>query len=230
VHHQGFEVRRFEPEQEGADLGVRRTGGWLGLDLPRPFAERLVTAVLRTEWIEVEGGESGWSYGPLLRFAALEPGIAPVGVPLQIEAEVRGGEIGYSRAELRGSLGAAVGGFLLAGVADVALTSGGAPVDVLPALGDERWIPGLRWGEERAQGRVVAGLDLAYPIFAGFARARLRAGAGLDEFGAGTESSAWLAGVELGALWTAPLGSVVAGVGVSTRGDRRLIVSLGPQF
>jgi hypothetical protein len=124
VHHQGVEVRRFAPEQEGADLDVRRTGGWLGLDLPRPFAERLVTAVLRTEWIEVEGGESGWSYRPLLRFAALEPGIAPVGVPLQIEADVRGGDVGYSRAELRGSLGATVGGFLLAGVADVALTSG----------------------------------------------------------------------------------------------------------
>jgi predicted acylesterase/phospholipase RssA len=230
AHYRGTEVRRFEAELEGTDFEVRRTGGWLGLDLPRVDPARVMTALLRAERVDVEGGESGWSYGPLLRFAALEPGIAVVGVPLNIEAELRGGDFGYSRAEARGSITRAAGGFLLAGVADVALTSEGAPIDVQPALGDERWIPGLLWGEERAQGRIVAGLDLAYPIFAGFARARLRAGAGLDTFGTGSESNVWLAGVEIGALWTTPVGSVVAGVGASSRGDRRLVVNFGPQF
>jgi predicted acylesterase/phospholipase RssA len=231
TYYRDREVRLFDSVPERTDLSVRRTGGWLGLDLPRPFAEQVLTAVFRAEWVGVEGGENGWSYGPLLRLAGLDPGLAVVGVPLQIEVEVRAGDVGYSRAELQGSLGWTVGDFLLSGVADVALTNEDAPPDALPALGDEHLVPGLRWGQRRGQARLVGGLDVAYPVLlGGYARTRLRAGAAPDDIGDWSEDGLWIAGVEIGAFWQTPLGPLDIGFGVNTAGEQRLRIQVGAHF
>src|SRR5262249_10327602 len=153
-----------------------------------------------------------------------------VGVPLLLELEHRWGEIRYSRAA--GTASFTIGnsrGPQLAPVADVRIVSNHAPIDVIPALGDEHAVPGLRWGQLRGRARAVLGADVAFPALRGFLIARARTGTVAHD-PADWDSSQWTAGFLLGACWPTPLGSVNAGYGVATRGGSRLDVSIGRAF
>lgn len=230
-HYRERSVRLF---REGEDVGereVRRLGGWIGAEWRRLSPEVVAVATLQAERVEVEDGAGGASWGPLLRLAGVEPFFRIVGVPARLEGEIRFGEVEYRRVRGGGSLEAGVGRFRLAALADLALARGGPPPDALPALGDERLLPGLRWGELRGRTRVVAGADVAYPIpLEGFARLRVRGGTASGAFGDPDEADRWLAGVELGALWSTAFGPLSLAAGANTRGDLRFDVSVGPEF
>jgi predicted acylesterase/phospholipase RssA len=208
---------------------VLRTGLWLAMELPHILRDRVTTATLRGEWIRTETGEEGLSAGPLLRFTSLNPNILLVGMPLLIEGETRWGDISYTRIVMRGSHTLAMGPLLVAGIADARTTSHGAPADVLPALGDEHAIPGLRWGQERGRTRVVGGVDAGLPLYGAFVRVRLRVGA-VSERLSELEAARGIGGAQLGLIWRSPVATFHGGFGASTGGDRRFDISLGRHF
>lgn len=212
-----------------SNTDVRRVGAWAGVELPHILRDQVASAVVRLDLIHEESVRSGISAGPLVRVTSLNPDILVVGVPLLLEAEARWGALSYSRLAARGSSTADLGPFLLAGVADVRVTSSAAPGDVVPALGDEHAVPGLQWGEERGLARLVAGADAAYPIRSVFARLRVRTGA-VSERLAALEETRWITGAQLGMVWQNPLATVEWGFGANTRGDRRFDLSLGRYF
>lgn len=177
----------------------------------------------------MEEGGSGAAVGPVVRFTSLNSEVLIVGVPFLAEGELRLGDLPYSRAALSGSRRFQAGDLLLAGVLDLRAVSSGAPLDVRPALGDEHAVPGLRWGEGRGRGRAVVGLDAAYPVFAGFAMARMRTGAAPEELDR-LDDVRWVAGGQLGMHWRSPVGVVEAGWSIQTGGTSRFGVSLGRRF
>jgi len=120
-------------------------------------------------------------------------------------------------------------GLQLSPLAAVNAVTANTPPDAHPSLGDEHFIPGLQWGEERARARVGAGLDAAFPLLSGFLRIRTRAGTAVAELHDAT-SSRWLAGAQGALVWTTPLGMVDIGYGVATTGDGRLDISVGGEF
>lgn len=227
-----MDLRRFGPEAAEGDVEVRRTGGWLGVDFQQLLAQRVASAVVRAEWVDVEEGEGGFSAGPLVRIASPRAEAPVVGVPLEIEGEARWGAVAYRRASARGSLGTELGPLKVAAVADGTVASRGAPADALPALGDERAVPGFRWGEARGRMRAVAGGDAAYPLprLGGHLRTRLRAGWVGDALETIDEREGWVTGAELGALWSTPFGAIHLAFGANSRGDRRLVLDLGAPF
>lgn len=228
AHIAEHDVRVFS-EDVFSNTDVLRAGGWAGLELPHILRDRVASAALRADWIHEESGGSGFSAGPLVRVTSLNPDILIVGVPLLVEAEARWGAFSYSRVAARGSTAAALGPLLLAGVADVRVTSSGAPGDVVPALGDDHAVPGLQWGEERGLARLVAGGDAAYPIRSAFVRLRLRSGAVAERLPTLADAR-WIVGGQLGLVWQNPLATVEWGFGTNTRGDRRFDISLGRYF
>lgn len=231
AHYRESVVRRFRGDAVAGETEVHRAGGWAGAELRRLDPEAVLVAVIRAEHVDVEGGRAGAAVGPLLRFAATPPPTRVVGLPLLLEAEARSGGLDYGRARASGSVRGARGALLLAAVADLSVASNGAPPDVLPALGDEGLVPGLRWGERRARARAVVGGDIAWPIpFEGFVRVRARAGFAADDLDALGRSGAWTTGVEAGAIWTTPLGPLRAAVGANTEGRWRFDLSVGPEF
>lgn len=208
---------------------VLRAGGWAGLEFPHILRDRVGTLALHAEWVREEEGREGLSTGPLLRFASLNPDVLVVGEPLLLEAEARRGPVSYSRLALRGSRTVELSRLLLAGVADLRLTSSGAPGDVVPALGDEHSVPGLQWGEERGRSRVVLGGDAAYPLMSAFVRLRVRAGAVSDR-PEPWDAGRWITGAQLGLVWRNPVATLEWGFGTNTRGNRRFDLSLGRHF
>ena len=109
------------------------------------------------------------------------------------------------------------------------VSSGRAPGDLFPALGDDHSIPGLKWGEERGRGTVVAGLDAAHSLLGAYARLRLRAGlARGDREGWDAERTA--TGVQIGLLRHTPIGALEVGLGLASTGRRRVDVGLGRYF
>jgi hypothetical protein len=92
-------------------------------------------------------------------------------------------------------------------------------------------MPGLAWGAERSDARLVGGIDVARPfLISGTLRARLRAGSAANTWDDLRERGAWVAGAALEGVWGFPFGSILIGAGVNTRREHRLDVSLGAVF
>ncbi|HEY8470859.1 MAG TPA: patatin-like phospholipase family protein [Longimicrobiales bacterium] len=215
----------------GGERDVQRTGGWLGAELLRLQPTIALAATVTAEHVRQDVGRDGASFGPLLRVAGIDPLNRLAGAAPLLELEARVGTVSYQRARVRAAADAAPGRWRLAALADVTAASADAPADVLPALGDEWLMPGMRWGEERGTLRVVAGADVVYPLpLQASGRLRLRAGAATGDADALRESSEWALGAALEVLWATPLGPIIGGVGANTRGQWRLEVDLGPRF
>lgn len=226
AHHTSSDVR-----VRGGELDVRRTGGWLGAEMLRVRPSLALAAIATAEHIERDDGEDGASYGPLLRIEGVQPLTRLVGAAPLLELEARAGDVSYQRVRARAAAHTERGHWSLAALVDVTSASSDAPADVLPALGDEWLLPGMRWGEERGSTRVVAGADVAHPIvLEGALRLRLRAGAAAGDVDAFRESGAWALGAALELLWATPLGPIMGGVGTNTRGQWRVEVNVGPWF
>jgi hypothetical protein len=103
---------------------------------------------------------------------------------------------------------------------------------VIPALGDDRAMPGLAWGEHRTRRHLLGGFDFAHPApLDAHLRLRVRAALadGIVHPGTGTDRLS-IAGLELAAAWATPFGSLVAGFGAGTRGHRRFVIDVGAAF
>jgi hypothetical protein len=229
----GIEKANLNIDSAGraVERDVRRARAWLGLDWRGFEPDRAAGLWLRADQIEDQAeGRSGAAIGPYARFGRVNDVWRVVGVPWLVEAEARGGEVAYRRARLRGSLDAEPGALQFALFADVSAASRDAPLDVHAALGDERLVPGLAWGRERGRARVVAGLDVAYPIVLdGHARMRLRTGSVATTIDA-LEEARWVSGAELGVVWPTPFGRFEAGIGIARAGRPRLTLGIGPLF
>jgi predicted acylesterase/phospholipase RssA len=228
AHARERDIRVFDADLAG-DRDALRLGGSLGLELPHVLEDRLATLSAVGEWVRIQDGQRGASYGPVLRLTGLNPDVLVVGQPFVAEAEHRWGEVSYTRAALGGSWRPSLGELRLAAVADLRWSSAAAPEDVQPALGDGHAVPGLQWGEERGLTRVVAGADAAYPIRSFFARLRLRSGGVADDVEA-LGLARWVTGGEIAAVWRFPIGNAEIGYSVNTRGDSRTDVRLGREF
>jgi hypothetical protein len=153
-----------------------------------------------------------------------------------LEAGARFGDVEYKVLRAQGSLARRVGAILAAAVVDGAVVSRRAPLDEAPSMGGESGIPGLRDGERRGRGRLITGLDLAaVGPFHATTRVRARAGVIADETRAErgilySREALWLGGMRVSALWWTPFGRIEVGGEASTLGDRRVVVSLGPEF
>lgn len=228
AHYVETDRRIFDRGRVRSEVEVRRAGGFLGLERLWIGPDRWLVGQIRAESVDQEGGPTGASVGPALRWERADRLTRVVGEPPLAEAELRLGEVDYRRARLRGGGVRRPGRWHLALAGDLTAVSEGAPVDAMPALGDERLVPGLRWGEALGRTRIVAGADVAYPIlFDGVARLRVRSGAAVEDTDRFGDGDAWVTGAELGVLWTTPFGRIEAAFGVNTRGRQRLDLILG---
>jgi predicted acylesterase/phospholipase RssA len=218
---------RFFMEDALGNSDAVRAGVWGALEFPHVLRDQLTSATLRAEWVDIEDGQKGFSFGPLLRFTRLNPEILTVGQPFLIEGEHRRGEVTYSRMAVRASPVLGIGGFRIAPLADFRWTSSDAPADVQPSLGDEQAIPGLQWGEERGSARAVLGLDASTVLRPVHLRVRARTGA-VDRVG--WEDAQWVTGGQVGFVWYNPLGTAEFGYGANTLGKRRFDISIGRSF
>jgi predicted acylesterase/phospholipase RssA len=209
---------------------VRRVGGSLGVGLWDAGRGNFVVASLQSEYVRSVHGREGWSVGPLFRFQGPTPLVRPVGDIALLEGEVRWGEVSYWRARARGSLTAEAGPWLLAATADAEVAEKGAPPDVLPSLGSEHVMPGLRWDAERGRGRLVAGVDAGHPLpLGGTLRLRARGGLLLDDLDDDGDDTG-MVGMEVAGIWWTPFGGVQLGVGGNSLGEWRIDVNVGPEF
>ena len=222
------DVRHFSGDTVSHE-NVLRTGAWAGLEFPHILRDRAATVALRAEWVRHGEGEDGLSAGPLLRFTSLNPDLLVVGVPFLAEGELRAGVVEYGRVVLRGSATARLGSLHFAAVGDVRATTADAPADVVPALGDDHSIPGLKWGEERGRATGVVGLDAARPFMGGYARLRLRTGIARGDH-EGWDAERLASGAQIGFLRHTPLGAIDVGLGFASGGRRRVDVGLGRYF
>lgn len=229
AHARERDVRRFDGRDVTGETRVRRLGGWLGVERRRLAPDVVAAVSLVAEGVAVEGGARGFAGGPFVRVAALEPPGRVVGLAPTAEAEWRLGDVAYRRGRGAGSVDFRTGRWRFAVVGDAAVVGGDAPLDVWPALGDERLVPGLRWGELRGRDRLVAGADVAYPLpLEAMVRLRARAGRVGDVVGSG--DTEWRVGADLGVLWTSPFGALHLSAGSTTRGEWRLDLGIGPDF
>ncbi|MGQ0813949.1 MAG: patatin-like phospholipase family protein [Gemmatimonadota bacterium] len=229
AYAQERQVRFFDEDVIGSKE-VLRTGGWLALELPHILRKRFAVGGLRAEWIDLEDGASGFAVGPLVRWASVKPPASVVGIPFTLEAERRWGDFTYSRVTVSGSRTLELRGWQIAALGDVRVTRGDTPPDVQPSLGDDHMIPGFVWGERRDASRVVAGVDVAYPFYAGFIRLRTRSGAVGADLEETLDAGRWIGGAQLGIILPTPLGALEAGYGYATRGSGRFDVSIGQRF
>ncbi|HWV56854.1 MAG TPA: patatin-like phospholipase family protein [Longimicrobiales bacterium] len=210
---------------------VLRLGGWLGLELPGIAPDRYVSLTGTLESVRQSGEEPDFVFGPSLRAGVFTSASYVVGGPIEIHADARFGDFSYRRLRVRGSVPLARGAFLAAIVGDAATVGGTAPLDVLPALGDDWTFPGFRWGEFRSRGYASTGVDLAVrgPLGA-YPRLRLRGAATGREVGDVTISNGWIAGAEVAAVWATPIGGAAAAFGINTRGDTVFRIDVGAAF
>jgi hypothetical protein len=228
---QETDVRLFENGRQNGESDVLRAGASVGLEWRRIDPDWVASGWVRGEFIHAgRDGESGFVAGPHVRFERVAELYRVVGLAPMIEAETRFGELNYHRVRGRGSLRFAINSFEGAVLTDATLASDEAPLDVIPALGDEHLLPGLAWGRYRDRARLVAGIDLAHRIiFDMNARLRLRAGGSADSFGS-LDKAQWIPAAELGVMWWSPLGRIEAGLGIARRGRPRLDITLGSVF
>ncbi|MGH7576433.1 MAG: hypothetical protein ACREM1_15075, partial [Longimicrobiales bacterium] len=167
-------------------------------------------------------------WGPFLRFGETASAPPIVGEPVMVEAEARFGEIAYRRVRAAGSLDTQLGRVLLSAAAQVSFASRETPPDALVALGDQHFIPGLRWGRDRGRETVAGGVDVAYPIILdGHLRLRVRAGYTNDVINEIDEDGGWIGGLGVAGVWLTPIGGATVGAGLTDRGDWRVDVTIG---
>lgn len=223
-------AREFDGQRVAAERKVRRAGGWAGWVWTATDGKAEAVAAFRADHVDRDAGRDGAALGFSVRLAGREPNARIVGTPAVLEVERRWGDVAWSDVRARGGL--AFGGTDLraALVADLASSSVRAPIDVLPALGEENGLPGLRIGSRRGPARVIGGFDVAYPVlFEGHARLRVRTGAVASKL-EDLDSARWVTGAELGLVWWTPFGRVTAGAGKAWHGDWRAHVDIGPIF
>ncbi|MGH7443824.1 MAG: hypothetical protein ACREKM_03065, partial [Longimicrobiales bacterium] len=227
VHYAEHDVLRFFDDD---DARVERIGGWLGADWRSPGGRHIASLQWTIE--QVNGALiDGTSTGPTLRWTETPPYPHVVGVPEEIDAGIRFGEVAYARIHARGALARSVGRLAVALVADVAAADADAPADALFALGDTDALPWLDTGELRGARRAIVGVDVAYPIFLdGAVRVRARAGGIADDIDDLGDDSAWRTGAEVGAIWPTSFGALAGGFAFGERGDTRFTIELGSAF
>lgn len=209
---------------------VTRTGGWLGVEWRHIFPDYILSATAHGEHVTVADSAWGSSFGPQMRFSTPSPPLV-VGEPWLFEAGMRFGDVEYNHAALRGSLRSDHHALKFAWVVDAAVVDKSAPADVRPALGDDRAMPGLRWGEERGRARVVTGFDVAYPLLlGGHLRMRGRVGAAPLRLEGFEDSGNWLLGGEVAGIWMLPFANILIGGGFTSRGNSRFDVVIGSVF
>jgi predicted acylesterase/phospholipase RssA len=228
------EVRFLELGTDEGDPEVMRFGVWLGGEWQRIEPGVQASAGIRVEQIELEG-EGGGSVGPWIQLGATPRLAREVGNDPSVQADLRFGTVDYWTVRAKASHARQLGPVVAAVLADVTGVSEESPPDVIPAMGDEWLMPALRWGERRGRVRAVAGIDAAHggPLGSSL-RLRLRGGAIVDELRADTAvysgEARWLGGAGVSLLWWTFLGRVEVGAEAGTLGDRRLLVTLGPDF
>ncbi len=227
-HVQERDVRSFD-EDVIRTAEVLRAGGWFAIEFPQILRERTAIISARGEWVDEENGRAGTSIGPLVRYGDVDVESRIVGEPLLLEGEIRWGDIEYARFTAGGSRTWQMRALRLATVLDLRAVTRASPLDVMPSLGDHHFIPGLRWGEQRARSRIATGVDAAYPIGNAFVRARVRSGSATTGPGE-WQRARWVTGGELGVVLQSPVGSIEAGYGLATRGDGRFDVNIGRKF
>jgi predicted acylesterase/phospholipase RssA len=224
------DLRLFEGERRMGERELTRAGAWAGLDWRSVARELHGSLTLRGDRVHDSGGPDGVTVGPSLSLRTTGNGSRVVGLPLRVEAETRFGELEYQRVRLAGSLDAQSRRWRFAAVADIAAAHGDAPLDVLPALGDDHAVPGLPWGRERQRTRAIAGVDVAYPIFLdGYLRLEVRGGFAADRLQSWNDVP-WTLGTGLTGVWLTPLGAVQLGTAASEHGDWRIHFGIGPRF
>lgn len=225
-------IREIRDSVDDDDADVRRAGGWIGAVLRLPRPRWVLEAQLRAESVSASDGPDGGAVGPVLAARYARAGFEPVGVPTELVLEARGGAVDYRAGRLRAALLGIVGRLHLAAVARAEAVDGGAPLDALPALGDDRWMPGMRWGQDRARRVFAAGGAAAYPLLpaGGWLRLRLRAGVARGAVAPLAPPGDAVGGAALDAVWGTPVGPLEAGVGADTRGDWRLLLNAGRAF
>jgi predicted acylesterase/phospholipase RssA len=224
-----YTVRRFAGDEASSAHAIRRTGGSFALQWGGAVEPLEIVTAFEGERIEMPA-RAGNSFGPRLRILRDDAHARVVGTPARLDVEWRFGDIAYHRFGLAGSIDHTSGPFLAAVMADLSSAGGDPPEDVTPALGDDHAMPGLRWGRDRDRVRALTGIDLAVatPLEA-FVRMRLRGGAvarSADRLG----EVRWIGGADAGVVWWTPLGQFSLDAGVTTRGDWRLGVDIGPLF
>jgi hypothetical protein len=225
------EIRIFDGDDIDGERDVSRAGGWLGLQWRSIVRDRDAAITFLGEHVHDDDGEDGASVGAALRFDETVTPARVVGVPVLLQAEARFGEVGYQRAQFAGSIDGGTGKLLVAAAARFGIASDDAPPDALFALGDDHWVPGLRWGQERGRTLIAGGFDVAYPIVAsGYLRLRARAGFAGDSLDDANTADNWVAGAGLAGVWYVVVGTVELGAAVTDRGDWRLELNLGPVF
>lgn len=225
-------IREIQDTTGDDDADVRRAGGWVGAEL-RTLAPRWVLeAQFRGESVWATDGPDGGAWGPVLSARSARAGFEPVGVPTALVLEARAGGVDYRAGRLRAALVGGAGRLRLAAVVRAEAVDGTAPLDALPALGDDRWMPGMRWGDDRARRLLAAGGDAAYPLlpFGGWLRLRLRAGLARGAVAPLVAPGDAVGGAALEAVWATPVGPLEAGFGADTRGDGRFMLSVGRGF
>ena len=228
------EIRHLELGTDEGDPEVSRFGMWLGADWQRIQPGIQASTGIRVEQIELEG-EGGGSVGPWFQIGATPRLAREVGNDPSIEADLRFGTVDYWTIRAKASHARNLGPALAAVLLDVTGVSDESPPDVIPAMGDEWLMPALRWGEHRGRMRAVAGIDAAHegPLGASI-RLRLRGGAVVDELREDTAvyggETKWMGGAGLSLLWWTFLGKIEVGAEAGTLGDRRLLITIGPDF
>ena len=220
---------RFYGDDTIAEQDVVRAGGWLVFDTPHILREYFIAGGMRAEWIDVENGTDGAAVGPFVRWSSVPAPAEPVGALTFLEAERRWGGHDYTRAAAGVSQSLRLRHVRAAVVADARMVSRDAPVDEHTSLGDDHFIPGMRWGEYRGLARVGAGFDVAYPIASGFMRLRARSAAIGDDVGDAFDN-VWVSGAQIGIFFPTPLGSLDLNYGHATRGAGRFDISIGQRF
>lgn len=218
-----------------------RSGGWLGFEARQIEPDLSASLMLRAETINADLGPEGGAYGITARAGVTPPLVTIVGTPIDVNLDLRAGAAEYWSVRARGSVARRFGSLLAAPLVDVTGVSTDAPLDVVPAAGNEGLMPGLRTGERRGRVRAIGGLDLAAAAPANATlRLRLRGGLIVDEARPPDASDIhasliggkdiWIGGAGLGALWWTPFGRIEVGVEAGTLGDRRFVIALGPDF
>ncbi len=235
------EARFFPSFADPNDPVTHRSGGWLGFEARRIEPDLSASLVFRAETINADLGPEGGAYGITARAGVTPPLVTVVGTPIDVSVDLRAGAAEYWSIRARGSLARRFGPILAAPLADLTGVSTDAPLDVVPAAGNEGLMPGLRTGERRGRVRAIGGLDLASAAPANATlRLRLRGGLVMDEARPPDASDVhasliggneiWIGGAGLGALWWTPFGRIEVGVEAGTLGDRRFVIALGPDF
>jgi predicted acylesterase/phospholipase RssA len=230
----------FPPYADPENPETQRSGGWLGFEARQIEPDLSGSLILRAENIDADLGPDGGSWGVSGRAGVTAPLVTVIGTPIEASVDLRAGRAEYWSARVKGSVSRRLGPLQAAPLVDFTAVSTAAPLDVIPAAGNDGLVPGLRTGERRGRVRAVGGLDLAAngPASATI-RLRLRGARVLDEARLPEgdvhdpligSKDVWLGGAGLGALWWTPFGRIEVGVEAGTLGDRRFVVALGPDF